>query len=137
MSTYLTLKVPKRPVIALRGGGKKLYGDFPFFDAAFLGGSSSLRAEDRQRWAGDASVYGNAELRAPVAQFPLVLPLDVGLLGFYDAGRVYVNGDSPGGWHRTTGAGVWIGFLNPGNSLNILYTDNSDHRLVTSFGFAF
>jgi hypothetical protein len=137
ISTYLTLKVPKRPVIALRGGGKKLYGDFPFFDAAFLGGSSSLRAEDRQRWAGDASVYGNAELRVPVAQFPLVLPLDVGLLGFYDAGRVYVNGDSPGGWHRTTGAGVWIGFLNPGNSLNILYTDNSDHRLVTSFGFAF
>jgi len=137
IETYLTLKVPKRPVIALRGGGKKLYGDFPYFDAAFLGGSQSLRAEDKQRWAGDASVYGNAELRVPVAQFPLVLPLDVGLLGFYDAGRVYVDGDSPGGWHRTTGAGVWIGFLNPGNSLNILFTDNADHRLVTSFGFAF
>ena len=137
LSTFLTLKVPKRPVIALRGGGKKLWGDFPYFDAAFLGGSQSLRAEDKQRWAGDASVYGNAELRVPVAQFPLIVPLDVGLIGFYDAGRVYVNGDSPGGWHRTTGGGVWIGFLNPGTSLNILYTDNSDHRLVTSFGFAF
>jgi hypothetical protein len=137
VTTFLTLKVPKRPVIALRGGGKKLYGDFPFFDAAFLGGSQSLRAEDRQRYAGDASIYGNAELRVPIAQFPFVLPLDVGLLSFLDAGRVYVDGDSPGGWHKTTGVGLWVGFLNPGTNLNIEVTNNPEHRVITNFGFAF
>jgi hypothetical protein len=81
-----------------------------------------LRAEERQRFAGDASVYGNAELRVPVAQFPLILPLDVGLIGFSDVGRVYVKGDSPGGWHSTSGGGLWIGLLNPGTNFNILFT---------------
>jgi hypothetical protein len=137
VSTFFTIPIPKKPVIALRGGGKKVFGDFPYFDAAFLGGSHSLRAENRQRFAGDASLYGSAELRVPVAQFPLIVPLDVGVLGFFDAGKVYVDGESPGGWHKTKGAGLWIGFLDPGKSINILFTDNDDHRVITNIGFAF
>lgn len=136
-AAYLTVPIPKKPVIALRAGGKKLFGDFPYFDAAFLGGSSSLRAEERQRFAGDASVYGNAELRVPVAQFPLILPLDVGLIGFTDVGRVYVDGDSPGGWHTAAGGGLWIGLLNPGTNFNILFTNNKERRVTTSIGFAY
>ena len=46
-----------------------------------------------QRYAGDASLYGTTELRVPLAKFPFILPLDVGAIGFYDAGKVYVNGD--------------------------------------------
>jgi hypothetical protein len=137
VSAYVTLPVPKRPVLALRGGGKKLFGDFPYFDAAFLGGTSSLRTEDRQRFAGDASLYGTTELRYPIAQFPLILPLDVGAIAFLDAGRVYMNGDSPGGWHTATGAGFWVGFLNPGPNLNVLLTNRRDRRILTSLGFAF
>jgi len=136
-AAFLTIPMAKKPVIALRAGGKKLFGDFPYFDAAFLGGSQSLRAEERQRFAGDASVYGNAELRVPVAQFPFILPLDVGLIGFSDVGRVYVNGDSPGGWHSTSGAGLWVGLLNPGTNFNILFTNNKERRVTTSIGFAY
>lgn len=135
---FITLPVKIRPVIALRAGGKKLFGgDFPYFDAAYIGGSSSLRTEERQRYAGDASLYGTSELRVPVAKFPLIVPLDVGLIGFLDMAKVYVNGDSPGGWHKGTGGGFWVGFLNPGTSLNVLFTNNADRRVVSSFGFAF
>jgi hypothetical protein len=136
-AAFLTIPVAVKPVVALRAGGKKLFGDFPYFDAAFLGGSQSLRAEERQRFAGDASVYGNAELRVPVAQFPFILPLDVGLIGFSDVGRVYVKGDSPGGWHSTSGGGLWIGLLNPGTNFNILLTNNKERRVTTSVGFAY
>lgn len=134
---YLTLPVLTRPVIALRAGGQKLFGDFPWFDAAFIGGSSSLRTERRQRYAGDASIFGTAELRLPIAKFPLILPLDVGALGFVDAARVYLDGDSPGGWHRGSGAGIWIGVINPGTNLTVLATDSADRRWITSLGFAF
>ncbi len=135
---FFTLPLKIRPVLALRAGGKKLFGgDFPYFDAAFLGGSQSLRTEERQRYAGDAVMYGTTELRVPVAKFPLIVPLDVGLLGFMDIGKVYMNGDSPGGWHKGTGGGFWVGFLNPGTSLNVLFTNNADRRVVSSFGFAF
>ena len=136
-SAFFTLPIPKKPVLAFRAGGKKLWGEFPYFDAAFLGGSETFRTESRQRYAGDASLYGSSELRVPIAQFPLIVPLDVGLLGFVDAARVYVNGDSPGGWHKVAGAGFWVGYLNPGMSLNVLFTSSSESRITSSFGFAF
>jgi hypothetical protein len=137
IAAYFTLPAPKKPVLALRGGGKKLWGPFPYFDAAFLGGSDTFRTEEKQRYAGDASAYGTAELRVPIAKFPFILPLDVGALGFYDAGRVYLNGLSPGGWHTAAGGGLWIGYLNPGTNLNILFTNNKQRRVTSSFGFAF
>jgi hypothetical protein len=137
VATFITVPMPKRPVIALRSGGKKLFGDFPYFDAAFLGGTNNLRALHRHQLTGDAYVFGNAELRYPIAQFPFILPLDVGALVFTDAGRVYVDGDSPGGWHSSAGAGFWVGFVNPGTSLNVLISNRKDNRILTSLGFAF
>ena len=136
-AAFFTIPVSKKPVLALRAGGKKLWGPFPYFDAAFLGGSESFRTEERQRYAGDASLYGSTELRVPIAKFPFILPLDVGAIGFYDVGRVYLNGDSPGGWHSAAGGGFWVGYLNPGTSLNVLFTNNKKRRVTTSIGFAF
>ncbi len=136
-AAFFTLPVSKKPVLAFRGGGKKLWGSFPYFDAAFLGGSESFRTEERWRFAGDASVYGTAELRVPIAKFPFILPLDVGALAFTDVGRVYLNGNSPGGWHSATGAGLWFGYLNPGLNFNILYTNHSPGHIKTTIGFAF
>jgi len=136
-AAFFTLPIPKKPVLAFRGGGKKLWGNFPYFDAAYLGGSETFRTEERQRYTGGASLYGTSELRVPIAQFPFILPLDVGALGFVDAGRVYLNGQSPGGWHSAAGAGLWFGFLNPGTNLNVLVTNRSQHRVITALGFAF
>ncbi|HEY1951470.1 MAG TPA: hypothetical protein VGG76_01585 [Gemmatimonadaceae bacterium] len=135
-ASFFTFNVPKKPVLALRVGGKKLWGPFPYFDAAFLGGSETFRIEERQRYAGDASLYGTTELRVPLARFPFIMPLDVGALGFADAGRVYLNGNSPGGWHSAVGAGFWVGVLDPGKSVNVLFTNQSKHRVITSVGFA-
>ena len=134
---YATIPFLTKPVIALRGGGKKLYGDFPYFDAAFLGGGSSFRTEHRQRFAGDASLFGSAELRVPLFRFPLIFPTDVGLLGFADAGRVYVEGDSPGGWHTAAGGGFWVGAVNPATNANVLFTNRSNRRVMVSLGFAY
>ena len=119
---------PEKPVLALRAGGKKLWGPFPYFDAAFLGGSETFRDGREAAVGGRRSVYGTAELRVPIAKFPFILPLDVGALGFMDMGRVYVNGHSPGGWQKAAGGGFWVGFLDPGKSVNVLFTN----RGVTS-----
>lgn len=137
VAAYLTAPVLSRPVLALRAGGEKLFGAFPYFDAAFIGSSRSLRTEHRQRFAGDASLHGTAELRVPIAQFPLILPLDVGVLGFVDAARVYVNGESPGGWHQGTGAGFWIGVIRPDLNVTVMRTNNPERRTLVTLGFAF
>ena len=132
---YMTIPFLTKPVIAVRGGGKKLFGDFPYFDAAFLGGGSSYRTEHRQRFAGDASMFGSAELRVPLFDFPFITPTNVGVLGFADAGRVYVDGDSPGGWHTAMGGGFWVAAVNAATNVNVLFTNNPERKVMVSLGF--
>ena len=133
---YYTLRVPLRPVLVLRAGAKKIYGEFPFHEAAFIGGRASVRGLDRERYAGDAAISGTAELQISLARFPLVLPLEIGVYGYGDAGRVYVDGESPGGWHETTGVGFWIGILNPANALSLEFPQGrSGFRVRTGLTF--
>jgi len=136
-SAYLTIPFLNRSILALRGGGEKLFGGFPYFEAAFIGGSRSLRTEHRQRFAGDGSLFGTTELRVPLANFPLILPWDIGALGFVDVARVYVDGESPGGWHQGVGAGFWIAIVRPDIGITIVRTNNPDRRILTRIGFTF
>ena len=72
-----------------------MWGTFPYYEAAFIGGSDNVRGLREQRFAGDASVYGSAELRVFVTHFFLLFPADFGVLGLSDVGRVYSKGQSP------------------------------------------
>jgi outer membrane protein assembly factor BamA len=136
-ATYFKLPLPLHPVLALRGGGRKVWGDAPFHEAAFLGGVDTLTGVVPQRYAGDASVFGNSELRIPVWSVRTWLPLDFGILGYADAGRVYVDGSSPGGWHSVAGGGVWIGVLDPGTGVSVLFTNSRENRVVVGTGLRF
>lgn len=104
---YLSARGAMSPTLALRAGGAKAYGEFPFQEAATLGGPYDLRGFQYQRYTGDAAVYGSAELRQPVAYLNLgVARAHAGVFGLADAGRVYLGGQSPGGWHTDVGGGV-------------------------------
>ena len=135
---YVTLPVPVHPILALRAGAKRLFGDFPFHEAAFIGGRGSVRRLDRERYGGDAALHGTAELQIPVAQFGFVLPLDVGIFGYADAGRVYLDGESPGGWHKGAGVGFWVGILNPATAISLEFGDQRGRtgiRIRTGLSF--
>jgi hypothetical protein len=136
-TAHITIPVLSRPVLAARAGGQRNFGQFPYFEGAFLGGGSSLRTAHRHQYAGDAVLHGSVELRVPVAQFALVLPLNTGILGFVDAGRVYHDGASPGGWHSGAGAGIWIGVLNPSRSLTVSWTNDRNRRVIIGTGFVY
>ena len=117
-ATFATIPLPLRPVLVLRANVQKLFGEFPFHESAFVGGRGSVRDLDLQRYAGDASFGGSTELQVPVGRVPLILPLDLGMYGYADAGRVYLDGTSPGGWHTGAGVGFWVGILTPATALN-------------------
>jgi len=137
-STYLSGHVPLSPTLALRVGGKKVFGQYPFQEAAFLGDESSVRLGRQNRFAGDASVFGNAELRLGFGHVLLLLPADIGIFGLADAGRVFVDGESSDQWHWSYGGGVWIAYLTPANTLRVAVA-NSEERLgvYVGAGFAF
>jgi hypothetical protein len=73
-AAYFTFPVIKRPFVSLKAGAKQVRGDFPYQEAAFIGGEPSERKLPFQRYAGDAAIYGSAELRIPVVDFPLYCP---------------------------------------------------------------
>jgi hypothetical protein len=50
---------------------------------------------------------------------------------------VYLDGDSPGGWHTGAGGGIWVGLLNPSTSLTLTWTNSRDRRMLLGTGFAF
>lgn len=96
-------------VLAARARAAVAVGPFPTHEAVFLGGSESLRGHRRQRFAGDGAASGSLELRMPVLHIPVTSDGRLGALAFTDAGRVFFEGDSPGGWHDAWGAGAWYG----------------------------
>ena len=66
-AAFFTIPFRNKPVLALRAGGKKLWGSFPYFDAAFLGGSETT-GQRKRRYAGDASCTEQQSC-VPIAKF--------------------------------------------------------------------
>ena len=130
---------PLAPALAIHLGGEKLLGDAPFQEAAYLGGRSNLRGWSSERFAGDALVFGGAELQLALARFRLMLPAEFGLVGFTDVGRVSFAGESPGGWHTGAGGGVWLAFLDRANAVSLMFASGGDDglKILAGMGFGF
>ena len=118
-ATYLSARAPLDPTLAFRVGGRKLWGRYPFFEAAFIGGASTVRLGRVNRYAGDASAYGSTELRLSLAKIKLVLPADFGIFGLADAGRVFLAGESSDTWHAAAGGGLWLSYLERAYTLSL------------------
>lgn len=137
-ATYLTAPIGLRPTLALRAAGQKLWGRYPFFEAAFIGGASTVRLGRVNRYAGDASAYGSAELRLPVAQVDLVVPAELGIFGLADVGRVFLEGESSDKWHTAFGGGISLSFLNRANTVSLAVARGEERTGVyfqAGFGF--
>jgi hypothetical protein len=139
-ATYLTAPIPTEPTLALRVGGKKVWGDYPFLEAAYLGGGRTLRGFRSRRYAGDASIYGNAEFRFTAAPFKILVPGNFGLFGLADVGRVFYEGDDAGAdsWHSAIGGGIWISLIDRMQTLTVAIADGEDLTgLYVRAGFMF
>jgi len=113
-----------QPTLMLSAGGQKVFGDAPYFESAFLGGRArfgryepggqgAVRGLRPQRYAGDGAIYGNADLYLPLTRTSFLgIPLQFGVQGFADAGRVYLEGESSDTWHHGLGGGPY--FASPG-----------------------
>ncbi len=137
VSAYLPVAARKGSVLAMRVGGEKLFGNYPFFEAAFLGGAGTLRVPRYQQYVGDAAVFGATELRVPVARFSFILPLDLGLIAGGESGRVFLQSQPGGEWHSAASAGFWLGVLGPTLGINVLVTTDRERTFLLGTGVNF
>jgi len=109
LSLYTNFHVPTSVVLITRFGANKIWGDYEYFQAATLGGVQNLRGYRNFRFAGNAAVYNNVELRIKLFDFRSYLfPASVGLIGFNDVGRVWSPSMDSGRWHDGYGGGIYF-----------------------------
>ena len=135
LRSYITLPGLRSSLLALRVGGQQMFGDFPVYDAPMLGGRHTLRGYQSERYAGDAMAYGGAELHVPITRMTLLVRGRLGAFGLADAGRVYYEGESPGGWHTAVGGGLT--FTTLGQMVSLAYAKGDSGRLYLELGLPF
>jgi len=105
-ASFTTTPLPPL-TFAVRAAGKTTWGEYPVHEAAYLGGSRTVRSLDAQRFGGDAAVWGNFETRLRLGTLPFVMNWDFGVFGIADAGRVFYAPETSSKIHYGLGGGLW------------------------------
>ncbi len=119
--------------LALRTGGERAWGKYPFYAGATIGGIESIRGYNQDRFSGDAALFGQAELRMFLTHLNLILRSKFGLNAFVETGRVWAAGEDSKKWHPSYGAGLWLNYLD-GTFIISSYIATSPERTTFAFG---
>ncbi|MEP5341677.1 MAG: metallophosphoesterase [Algibacter sp.] len=135
-------------VLATKAKAHLIFGDeFEFYQSASIGGDDGLRGYRNQRFSGENSFYQSTDLRLNLRKVKTgLLPLNIGVYGGFDYGRVWVEDDfvldndssnNSNDWNTSIGGGI---FANAADILTLnLSAFNSDDglRLAFKVGFGF
>jgi len=109
LSMFFSFRKDPRAIFALRLGGGKSWGNYPFYFSQSIGGKTNLRGYQSNRFSGDASFYQNTEVRLKVLKLnTYMLTGKTGILLFNDFGRVWYEGEKSRKWHHGYGGGFWM-----------------------------
>ena len=94
--------------IAARAGGEFLSGEADFYHLNKLKGNTNLRGYNRERFYGKSAFYNNNEIRWAADTKNFLFTGKIGLIGFYDVGRVWQPLEKSTKWHTGYGGGFFI-----------------------------
>lgn len=98
-----------RLVLSDRIGGGISLGDPAFYQSMFLGGQGNLLGYLQNRFTGQQMAFNDFQARLKLAKLGgYILPGQLGLTGFYDIGRVWIDGEHNNTWHYGTGGGIYF-----------------------------
>jgi hypothetical protein len=117
-------------LLSLYGGGKKIWGTYPYFEAAYLGGQGNALGYSWNRFAGDASVHGSAQIRWAFKKIRSWLPGELGFTAGLETGRVFVEGEDSHRWHNSAGIGFFFAPFDRWSMFEIGVTRGSEETFV-------
>lgn len=87
--------------------------DFQFYQAANLGSNNGLRGYRKQRFTGKNAFVQSTDIRWNFTDLKTQLvPIQIGVYGGVDYGRVWVKNDTSNKWQNSYGGGLFINFAN-------------------------
>jgi outer membrane translocation and assembly module TamA len=140
-----------RFIFAQRLSLDMLFGEVPFFEwsttggVSFtegVGGMSSVRGIERNRFGGNIKVFSNSELRFHALDMRVLdQPMKLGAAAFMDIGRVWHPGVADGAWHEWhPGVGAGLRVTRRAAVIRVDYafsTETGGQRLYMSYGHMF
>ena len=86
-----------------------LGNEIPFYHAVNVGGNNGLRGYRNQRFTGQSSFFTSTNIKWSIKDLQSdVLPLQIGVLGGVDAGRIWLEEEESEKIHTSIGGGVWL-----------------------------
>ena len=135
---YNAISTDRKLVLKTLGQAQFRFGDdYQFYQAARLGQRTGLRGYRFERFTGKTALAGSADLRYAFNTLKTsILPLQIGIFGGYDIGRVWSD-RAPDSkiWHDSYGLGFWVNSADALSGTFNFFT--SDEGLRVSFGFGF
>ena len=126
-------------VLASKLLGHINFGDnFEFYQAAVIGANTGLRGYRNERFTGNNSFVQSTDLRINIRKLKTsLLPLDIGLYGGFDYGRVWLDEENSRKWHKSLGGGIFFNGADMivGN-LSAFFSEEGA-RLAFKIGFGF
>ncbi len=109
MTIYASISDKSRVSAVLHLGGGHIFSkQFEYFQALNLGANNFLRGYRKNRFSGSSIAYASTDLRLKLFKSQsYVLPGDVGLVGFYELGKVWQRGEISKKWHTDFGGGIY------------------------------
>ena len=106
------LPLSKAISLAVRTGAATITGNPEFYQLATLGGGSTLRGYFRQRFHGKTIFYNGTDLRWIFNTRNYIFNGKIGLIAFFDNGRVWQPSVNSEQWHIGYGGGIMLAPFN-------------------------
>lgn len=115
-----------------------LNNNFEFYQAATIGGDTSLRSFRQERFTGKQSFFQSSDLRLTLGRWnSTFVPMQYGLLGGFDYGRIWVNNDTSEKWHNSYGGGLWLNAAEAVTAKLLYFNGAEGGRVSVGFSFGF
>jgi len=139
LSINYKLSSSGRLVLATKLNGNIIIGDnYQFYNAASIGGKNGLRGYRNQRFTGDKSFYQNTDIRYNLRSMKTgLVPIQLGIFGGFDYGRVWLDGEESKDWKTSYGGGLSLVGAQMVNINVSLFHSQEGAYFIVGLGFGF
>jgi hypothetical protein len=125
-------------ILATYFKGKAIFNNnYEFYQGASLGGDTDLRGFRNERFLGSSYFSQSSDLRLSIGKIrKTIVPFTYGILGGFDYGRVWLDGEDSKKWHHDYGGGLWLNAINV-ITARISYFKSPDEIGRVIFGAAY
>jgi len=127
----------KLVLATLLKGKAILNNNYEFYQGATLGGDTDLRGYRNDRFLGNSYFSQSTDLRFSIGKIQrTIVPFTYGILGGFDYGRIWLDGETSHKWHQDYGGGLWMNAVNV-ITARISYFKSPDETGRVIFGAAY